>query len=242
MKNIDQSKVKLILPDDPGHGYTREKFEKLFRPERFAKIEAALKLPSPSEGFRQSLISFFWAFYINSLPEAEIKVSRAALKAELETAAELAEKLKTSAERIWASGNRTVIAKLSEFVPVSLTSQSMQPMHPSGIGFVGALDEFAKRTGWLADVLLDDAGGKRPAKSFEDLIIGLEDYHRQLASHGRLGSEDDFFQFMAAVVDVLLELASKLRAAEFDLPPNDVALRRRINRLDVKRRQARPRT
>jgi hypothetical protein len=69
MKNTDQPTVELILPDGfSHHGVTREKFAALIRVLDLVKIEKVLKLPSPSEGFRQSLISFFWAFYINCLP------------------------------------------------------------------------------------------------------------------------------------------------------------------------------
>src|SRR5258708_13420723 len=100
MKNIDQSTVKSIYPDDPGHGVTRDKFAKLIRAKDIAKIEGALQLPSPSEGFRQSLIAICWAFYENSLREAEIKFSRSARKKALQPAADLPSKLTELATRV----------------------------------------------------------------------------------------------------------------------------------------------
>jgi hypothetical protein len=242
MKNIDQSTVELIFPDDLGHGVTREKFAALFRVEDLVKIEKALKLPSPSEGFRQSLIEFLWKFYINSLPEAEAIVSRSALKKELETSAELAGKLEKSAERLLKSRDPVIVEHLSRFAAAWQPWQSSQPMHPSGIAWIHLISELALMTRRLASMLTDDSGGPRPARPFDDLVIGLEDYQRQLASHGRLGSESHFFQFMAAVVDALREVESKLPAAKFRLPANDEALGKRLTRLNEKRRQAQSRT
>jgi hypothetical protein len=245
-KNRDQSTVNSIYPDDPGRGVNREQFAKLIKAEDLTKIEESIELSSPpSEGFRQSLIQFLWSFYNNSLPKvAEIKVSRRALKKELKKAAKLARALEESAARIWSSGDCTVITELSEFVPVSLASQSMRPMHRSGIPFVGVLDEFAKRTARIADELPKDRGGPRPKEAFDNLRVVLEDYHGQLASHGRLDSEDHFPQFMVAVIDVLYRVKDKLPSAPFGLPPNDdetldETLRKRSSRRNAKRRKGR---
>jgi hypothetical protein len=257
MKTKDQSSASSIYPDDPGHGVTREQFAKLFPAKSLTKIEEAIQLSlRPSEGFRQSVISFLWAFYNNSLPKVvEIKVSRAALKKELKRAAKLSMDLEESAHRLWLSGDRTVITELSEFVSVSLPSQSIvddryprlrrsSPMHRSGIGFVDVLDKFANRTGRLAAELPKDPGGRRPKEAFDNLRVGLEDYHGQLASNGRLDSEDHFHQFMAAVIDELDRVKDKLPSAPFGLPPNDdetldETLRKRSSRRNAKRRKVR---
>jgi hypothetical protein len=256
MTNRDQSTVNSIYPDDPGHGVTREQFAKLILAEDLTKIEESIKLSSPpSEGFRQSMISFLWAFYNNSLPEvAEIKVSRRALRKELERAAKLARDLEKSAASIWSSGDRTVITELTEFTSVSLPSQLIDddqfprlrrspPMHRSGIGFVDTLDKFAKRMALIAAELPKDRGGPRRKKPFDDLLDGLAEYHKQLASHGRLDSDDHFPQFRAAVIDVLDSVESKLPSAPFRLTPNNEAtLRKRVSRHNAKRRKVRPGT
>ena len=231
MKNRDQSSVNSIYPDDPGHGVTPEQFARLFPAERLKKIETALKLPALGEGFRQSLISFFWVFYIDSLPRAKIKVSRKALKKELRRAAKLSRDLEESAARIWSSGERSVVTELGEFVEWQAW-QSSRPMHRSGIGFVGALDEFATRTGRLADELPNDVGGYPPAKSFDDLTKGLAMYYRELSKNEPTTSANDpFFRLMTEVVDVLREVESKLPAAQFRLPTDEKALGMRLHRL-----------
>jgi hypothetical protein len=233
MKNTDQPTVGLILPDGfSHHGFTREKFAALIRVSDLAKIEKVLKLPSPSEGLRQSLISVFWEFYVNSSPEAEIKRSRAALKKELEEAAELAENLERSAEQLWKSTDPVIFEHLHHFAAMWLPSQSSRPMHRSGIGFVGALNEFALTTRWLASALKKDSGGTRPAKPFDDLTIALAGHYSfHSKSEATTSSKDPFFGLMAVVVNVLRKIESKLRA-EFDLPTTDPAsLEMRLRRL-----------
>ncbi len=251
MKNIDQSTVKSIYPDDLGHGVTRDKFAKLIRAKDIAKIEGELQLPSPSEGFRQSLISICWTFYENSLPEAEIKVSRSARKKALQRAADLSSELTELATSIWSSGDRTVVTELSEFVSVSLPSQSIvddrfprlrrsPPMHRSGIGFVDTLKEFTLKIERLVDIIPKDKGGKRSAKPFDDLTIALAGYYCfHSKSEATTSSKDPFFRLMAAVVDVLHKVKSKLPAAKFDLPTKKPgSLEMRLIRLENRIREA----
>jgi hypothetical protein len=242
MKNIDQPKIELILPDDPGLGVTREKFAKLIRAEDLRKIEVALELPTPTEGFRDRLISVLWAFYINNLPKAKVKVSRAALKKELRLAAKLSRDLEESAARIWSFGDCTVVTELSEFGEWHAW-QSSRPMHPSGIAWVALLDEFATRTSWLADALPDDGGGPRQAQAFDHLLISLSDYYRSLMRDSQQSIEGpDYFRFAAAVKDMLLGMSKHLPNLNNGVPISDVALGKRLYRLNAKRRQAQSRT
>jgi hypothetical protein len=240
MKNTDQSTVNSIYPDDPGHGVTREQFAKLIPAKGLTKIEDVLKLPSPSEGCRNSLIQLFWAFYINSLPEAQIKVSRKALKKELKRVAKLSRDLEKSAAHLWSSGDRTVVTELSEFVSISLPSQSMRPMHQSGIGFVDTLNEFTLKIERLVAVIPDDKGGNRSAKPFDELTIGLAGYYSFYSNkEATTSSKDPFFGLMAAVVDVLCKVESKLPSATFDLPTQEPgSLEMRLIRLEKRIREA----
>jgi hypothetical protein len=220
-------------PPGPGHGITRERFAALIRISDFTKIEAALEFSAPSEDFRQSLTSSFWAFYINSLPEAAIKVSRSARKKALRRAAKLSSELTELAARIWESGDCAVVTALSEFVQVSIPSQFVRPLHRSGVGFVDVLNEFALTTGQLADKLPDDAGGTRHAMAFDNLTRELSGHY---CAHSKIeaaptSSKEPFFWFVAAVVEVLREVEKKLPAANFRLPTTPTALEMRLRRL-----------
>jgi len=226
--------------------------------ENLTKIEAALELPAPSDGFRQSLITICWTFYENSLPEAEIKVSRSTRKKALRRAADLSNELTELVTRIWESGDCAVVAELHEFVSVSLPSKSIiddrflrhpekksldddkcpklrrsAPMHRSGVGFVGALNEFAIIAGRLADGIPDDTGGDRPGFAFDRLLIGLGNYYREFV-HARQRPLDDgqFFRFAATVTEML----RGLKTCALEVPPTDSALKRRLYRLNAKRR------
>ena len=122
--------MKLISTSGDGQGIDRERFAALLKPTDFEGLEYVLDVPPAwREGFRASITQYLWVFYRNSLPKAKIKVSRAVLVKELRTAAKLADKLAVSAERIWASKDRAALNLLSEFLKVSLPSQSKRPMH-----------------------------------------------------------------------------------------------------------------
>jgi hypothetical protein len=228
----------------PGQGITPERFAGLIRISDFAKIEAALELSAPSEDFRQSLTESFWAFYINSLPEAQIKVNRAVCKEALQRAADLSSELTELATSIWGSGDCAVVAALSEFVPVSIPSQSVRPLHRSGVGFVDVLNEFSLTTGCLADALPKDAGGNRQALAFDNLtskLAGNYCVQRKIPLElwdAPTSSKEPFFWFMTAVVEALREVEKKLPAASFDLPKTPGALQMRLLRLARRQRAA----
>jgi len=223
---------KLIIPGRSGRRLEIEDFSELIPAKAFGKIERILGTASPLHGFRESLTRFLWYFYVNSLPEAEIKVSRAVLEQTLRRAAERAEELAHLTEQLLASENVIVFRELGEFARVRLDSQSSQPLHRSGVGFVGVLDEFALKTLWLAQALPPDHGGPREATPFDRLVKGLGDWYRQLAGEEPfVSTQKRFFPFIAAVVDVLRAMEEKLPAPRFNLPPNDNALRTRLKRL-----------
>jgi hypothetical protein len=226
-------KRAFIFPGDPGHGVDHEKFVGMIQPSDLKKIEAILRLPSSKRhGFRWSLPRFLWTFYLNSLPETKIKVSRSVLKRELRKAATLSWRLENSAGRIWQSGDHHVIAQLKEFVQVGLSSQSSRPMHPSGIGFIDLLNDFALTTQMLAQTLSEDRGGPRSAMALDSLIIGLAQYYRDLTNdEPDKSSMGRFYRFIAAVVDMLRKLERALPAAKFNLPCSDKALTMRLRRL-----------
>jgi hypothetical protein len=231
--NRQSQPPRLILPHDPGHRIGREQFSALIPVAWFKKIEAILELPaSQTDGFRRSFVQFLWVFYLNSLPEAEIKVSRSVLKKELLAAAALAERLEKSATRIWTSEHSATLTALREYVRVSLPSQSSRSMHPSGSGFVWVLGEFALTARWLADMISSDKGGRRRGKAFDNLTIVLAKHYRGLRKDEPVTSSGrHFYRFMAEVVDLLRKLEKRLSAAKFKLPRNDKALSMRLHRL-----------
>jgi hypothetical protein len=210
-------------------GITRARFSALVSREPLNKIEATLDIPSRSDGFRSSLTQILWRFYCNSVPETRTIYSRAGLKKEMQKAARLAEKLETSAELIWKCRDMAALEHLARFTTVALEGESL---HPSGIGWIGLLHEFARTTKRLADTLPDDPGGPRPGIAFDELVIGLTNYYREFArSRNSKISEERYFRFVASVVDVLQKIQRHLPAADFKLPKNDKALRQRLRRL-----------
>jgi len=212
-----------LAPIHAGGEMTFERFVGLIRTADFTKIEKTLSLPSPSEGFRDWLIKEFWCFYRNS-GEQHAGNSRKILKDELQKSALLAANLKLSTSRLLQS--REAALALSDFVGW----QAWQPMHSSGIPLIGLLDEFAKRVGSLADTLSDDAGGPRDKTAFYDLLIILGHYYRAfMHDRGRPIRGAHFFQFAAAVRDMLRDL--KIGEGL----PADAALRKRMYRLNAKR-------
>ena len=230
--------AKLIRPDDLGHGLTTEQFSALVSRKALDKVEATLGITSPSDGFRRSLTTILWRFYLNSLPEAELIFSRTALKKELRRASRHAEKLQASAARIWRSRDAAVIDLLQPFGAMWQAWQSSKPMRRSGVAWVALLEEFGHTTRCLAETLPDDLGGPRPAVPFDELAIGLADYHRAYhRAHHRTASDATYFRFVASVVDVLRKVEKQLPAAKFKLPPNDNALRKRLRRLAARRRR-----
>jgi hypothetical protein len=230
MKRKSQSGAKLIRPGDPGHGVIAcEHFAALIPKRGLKKIEETIGITPPSEGFRRSLIKGLWVFYRNSPRRADVMFSRAALKKELQRAADLADKLETSAACIWRSRDPAIFDPLERF---GAMFQEWQPSHPSGVAWIGLLHEFECTTRLLADTLADDRGGPRAATAFDDLATWLKVYHRQLTTDRNPATPPaDFFQFMASVVDVLRTIEHRLPAAKFRLPPNDRALRERLRRL-----------
>jgi hypothetical protein len=200
---------------------------------KFRKIENILELPSSDlSGFRRSMTRFLWRFYQNSLPEAEIRVSRAIRKNNLRRAAKQAEQLAQLADKIWRSADHIVIRELREFVPLSLPSQSMRPLHQSGVSFIGVLEEFSLKTQWLGSSLTDDTGGPRRRKLFDHLVIGLAEYYHLITGEmPAVAKGGRFWRFIAAVVDLLREMQPGLRDAQLWLPPSDQALTMRLRRL-----------
>ena len=200
---------------------------------KLERIEEALEIPSPSEGFRDWLIKVLWRLDRSSQSDARVRSSRAALKRELRKSANLAAKLKASAWLLWKSGEATTDQVLQDFQDFTLW-QSWQPMHPSGIAWVAALDEFVNRTLLLADTLPDDAGGPRRAVAFDDLLLILAHYYRTLARVREQSiSEKQFFDFAAEVTDLVRSVAEKRPAAAIMAPPNDRALRERLRRVTL---------
>jgi hypothetical protein len=231
MKRKSRPAEKLVPVDSQGQGVGFDKFSALIRGKRIDKIEKALGMVSPCEGFRDWFIKFLWHFYRNTLPEARVKSSRTALKKQLRTSARLAARLQDSAELLWKSGEPSVGEILLDFAMYQ-PWQSSQPMHRSGIGLIALLDEFAKRTTLLASTLPDDKGGPRRAMAFDELLIGLGDYYRTLTHYRNQPTcERQFVEFSALVTDVLRAVENKLPAAAFKLPPTDKALRQRMRRV-----------
>jgi hypothetical protein len=232
--------AKLIIPAvGRGHGVTFDTFSDLIRKHRLDKIENALAIVSPSEGFRASLLTILWRFYLNSLPEARARSSRAALKRELRRSADLADRLQASAEILWKSGEPSVEEILEDFNrPLTFLVTATGP-HESGVDWIASLDEFAKRTRLLADTLSDDKGGRRNTVAFDDLLLGLADYYGALARDRQQPIvERQFSAFAAATTDVLRNVAPKLRAAAFDLPKTDKALRERLRRVTKRQKRS----
>jgi hypothetical protein len=235
-RKIPKSGAEIIRPDDPGHSVTFERFSAIVREAGLEKIESTLGFKPPDDGFRHWLLRVLWHFYSNSLPEAGVMFNRNELKKELRCAAELAEKLEISADRIWRSRD-IAIAQLQRF---GAMFQEWQPPHPSGVAWVGLLREFANTTRLLADTLDDDPGGPRAAIPFDELMIALSDYYRALTRDRGLALCDaDYFNFAVSVVDVLRKIERRLPAASFKLPPAKdeaaflKAIRQRLRRLSA---------
>jgi hypothetical protein len=100
------------------------------------------------------------------------------IEKELERASGLAARLKRSAALIWRSRDPAITNPLA---PFGTMFQEWQPLHSSGVAFVGLLHEFEFTTKLLADRLVDDPGGPRRANALDDFLIWLEQYHRMLA-------------------------------------------------------------
>jgi hypothetical protein len=123
--------------------------------------------------------------------------------------------------------------------------QSTLPLHPSGVGLIGLLDEFAKRATFLAGTLPADTGGPRRALAFDILLIGLSDYYQaRLSEYEELAQErreqsvrkPDYFSFAAAVTEALKNISENLPAADMNLPDTHDALLKRLRRLNRRRR------
>ena len=237
-----------IIPRvDQSHGITFEAFSALIRKQKLEKIEKTLQLELPCDGFRDCLVRILWRFYLNCLPEAHIRNSRAVLKNELTRSAQRAHALKASAELLWQSNEPAFHDVMRDLVgwPSWL---STQPMHPSGVALVALLSEFAKRATDLAATLPDDKGGPRRALAFDILSIGLSDcYRARLSECEGLAKERPepsvrgpvYFSFAAAVTEALKNVSKNLPAADMNLPDSDEALRKRLLRLNRRRREGR---
>ena len=222
-------RAKLIRPDDPGHGVTFDRFTEIVSSAWLEKVERTLGFEGPNDDFRRSLVRLFWHFYRNSLPEGGVKFYRDDLKKELQRAAGLAEKLEVSAARIWQSQDPAIFDLLR---PLAAMAQEPNPPHPSGVAWIGWLRAFASTTKLLADTLLDDPGGPRPAIPFDELAICLVPYCR--GPDGTPPSEARYFAFVASVVDFLRTIEKRLPAAKFRLPVTDRALRQRLRLLTAR--------
>jgi hypothetical protein len=217
-------------------------FSALVQRERLDKIERSIGITSPNEDFRSWLIKVLWYVDQNSKRGVSIRGNRAALKKELCKSASLAEKLRASAELIWKSNEPSVLRNLRDFVAWQ-EWQSSLPMHPSGVGWIAALDEFANRSRLLANILPDDAGGPKSSVMFDDLLIVLTEYFTALARKRKRPIdvkpidkklEREFFNFIAAVTEVARNVWKDRPAAKLKVPPTDQALRERLRRLTLK--------
>jgi hypothetical protein len=126
-------------------------FSKLIPAKAFEKIEKILDTASPLQGFRESLTKFLWHFYLNSLPDVEIKVSHKVFVKTLRKAAARAEELADLTEQLFASANAIVFRELGEFGRAGFDWQSSHPWHRSGVPLVGVLSPFALKTRRLAE-------------------------------------------------------------------------------------------
>jgi hypothetical protein len=222
------------LPLALSNGITFKAFSKLIRRQRFDKTENALAISSPSQGFRDGLVTALWRFYCNS--GSHVWNSRAVLNRELRESAQLAAKLKRSANLLSQSQNSAVVKILSELVKWQ-PWQLSQPMHESGIPLVGVLDELAKRTSRRANNMSADRGGPRQEMAFDALLVGLATYYRIL-SHERNEPLDEakFVEFAWAVTGLLHSVRAHLpKVPSLRLPPSEEALRKRLHRLKRKR-------
>jgi hypothetical protein len=105
-------------------------------------------------------------------------------------------------------------------------------LHPSGVAWIGALDEFVNRTLLLSKTLADDGGGPRRDVAFDDLLLALANYYRNLVQDHQQQISDkqfekQFFDFVATVTDLARDLAIRV-------PPDDKALRERLRRVTIR--------
>ena len=108
-------------------------------------------------------------------------------------------------------------------------------MHPSGVAWIAALDEFANRTLLLADTLADDRGGPRRARSFDELLLALAEYYTVLARDRQQQIvEKQFVDFVAAVTELVRRVGKQRPAASIKVPPSEKALRERLRRLTLR--------
>jgi hypothetical protein len=222
------------LPRALPNNITFKTFSKLIRRQRLEKIETALAISSPSQGFRDGLIAALWRFYCNS--GSHVWNSRAFLKRKLRESAQLATKLKTSANFLSQSQDPDVLELLNELVRWQ-PWQLSQPMHESGIPLIGLLDELAKRTSRFENKLRIDRGGRREDMAFDELLVGLATQYRIL--HRERNQPLDgtkFVEFAWAVTGILHSVRAQLpKVPSLRLPPGEEALRKRLHRLNRKR-------
>jgi hypothetical protein len=205
---------------------TPERFAALIRTADFKKIEAALPVsPAPSEDLRQSLTLSFWAFYENSLPKAKIKVSRRALKEDLQRAAAILSEAAELMPRLYKSGVGEVAEPFNEFMP-----SHHWP------GFIADLNGLSLRAQRIDNGIPDDKGGNHPGLAFDNLTKELAGYYcaRSKTKTAPTSQKEPFFWFMWAVVQVLSEVGKRLPAGPFDLPKNHKALEMRLRRLETR--------
>ena len=234
MKRKIPHTTKLIATDEEENRRKFDFFSALVRKQRLDKIEKTLEIPTPSDGFRDWLTKVLWRLHCNSQPDARVRSSRTTLKRVLQDSAKRADELKLFAEQIWTSGELSVIDVLRDFTQWQ-DWQSSQPMHPSGVAWIGALDEFANRTRLLADTLAADAGGPRRSVAFDDLLVVLANYYETLMQQRKQPiSEKQFFDFTAAMTDLVRNVVKRRPSAIIKLPPNDKALRERLRRVTVR--------
>jgi hypothetical protein len=222
----------LIPPNDPSHPINFDRFRALIPPTGLTEIETTLAITSPNDSFRNILIRNLWRFYNHARPGGEIMFSRAALIKELRRASSLADDLKKSATPLWKTQEPAVLDALFPFALME-----GQPMHPSGIVWIGLLERFASVTKQLAQGLASDPGGPRRATALDLLLLGLSDWY----GYATLPPER-FFAFVKSVVEVLrvteralhqIEQELGLDPTQFKLPASTYALRKRLSKLGV---------
>jgi hypothetical protein len=231
--------TKLILTENEKSEQEFAHFSALVRSQRLDKIEKSIGIKSENEYFRSWLIKTFWSVDQRNRRGASIRGNRAALKNTLSKSADCADKLRESSELIWQSNEPSVRELLRDFVGWQ-EWQSSRPMHPSGIGWIDALDEFAKRLRLLAGTLPDDTGGPRPNVAFDDLLLALTDCFTARAKERKKPIDKtpidpelkrEFFNFVIEVTEVARNVWKDRPGAAIKVPPDDKAVRECLRRL-----------